>query len=193
MAMILVGGHAKNIGKTTLVCNIIAALLRLRWNAIKITTHRHEAIGCELRIEGTSWLLWEQISLTAQSDTTRFLRAGAEKAFLIQAEDAALEEAYSALRSLLRPDSHVIVESTRAATVLHSDLVMLVVNGAQTDFKSSAEQQFGEVDVVVWSGEQKPTPDFLPQMLQGKPIFPLITDSLDLQLRSLISDVVDAG
>jgi hypothetical protein len=193
MAMILVGGQAKNIGKTTLVCNIVAALSQLRWNAVKITTHRHEAVGCELRIEGTSWLLWEQISLTAQSDTTRFLRAGAEKAFLIQAEDAALEEAYSALRSLLRSDSHVIVESTRAATVLHSDLVMLVVNGAQTDFKSSAEQQFGEVDVVVWSGEQKPTPDFLPQMLQGKPIFPLITDSLDLQLRSLISDVVDAG
>jgi hypothetical protein len=138
-------------------------------------------------------VIWEQISLTAQSDTTRFLRAGAEKAFLIQAEDAALQEAYSALRSLLRPDSHVIVESTRAATVLHSDLFMLVVNGAQTDFKSSAEEQFGEVDVVVWSGEQKPTPDFLPQILQRKPVFPLMVDTLDSQLVSLISDVVDAG
>jgi molybdopterin-guanine dinucleotide biosynthesis protein len=193
MAMILVGGQAKNIGKTTLVCNIIAALSQLRWNAIKITTHRHEAIGCELRIEGTSYVVWEQVSLTAQSDTIRFLRAGAEKAFLIQAEDAALEEAYSVLLSLLRPDSHVIIESTRAAGILHSDLFLLVVNGAQTDFKSSAEQQFGNVDVVVLSGEQKPTPDFLPQMLQRKPILPLMTDSLDLQLVSLISDVVDAG
>jgi hypothetical protein len=193
MAMILVGGQTKNIGKTTLVCNIIEALSQLRWNAVKITTHRHEAIGCELRIEGTSYVIWEQISLTAQSDTTRFLRAGAEKAFLIQAEDAGLEGAYSALRSLLRPDSHVIVESTRAAGFLHSDLFLLVVNAGQAEFKLSAERQLENVDVVLFTGEQKPAPDFLPQMLQRKPIFPLMVDSVDSQLVSLIGDVVDGG
>ena len=193
MATILVGGQTKNIGKTTLVCNIIAAFSHLRWNGVKITSHRHEAIGCELRIEGTSYMVWEQISLAAQSDTTRFLRAGAEKAFLIQAEDAALEEAYSALRSLFRPDSHVIVESTRAARVLHSDLFLMVVNGAQTDFKSSAEQQLGNVDVIVLSGEQKPIPHFLSQMLQRKPVFSLMADSLDSHLVSLISDVIHGG
>jgi molybdopterin-guanine dinucleotide biosynthesis protein len=193
MAMILVGGQAKNVGKTTLVCNIIAALPQLRWNAIKITTHRHEAIGCELRIEGTSWLVWEQISAASQSDTIRFLGAGAEKAFLIQAESAALEEAYASLRSFLTPDSHVIVESTRAASILHPDLFLLLVNRGQIDFKSSAQQQLGNADVLLCRGEQKPTPDFLPKALQHKPIFRSMSSSVEPGLVSLISDVVDAS
>jgi hypothetical protein len=193
MAMIVVGGQAKNIGKTTLVCNIIAALPKVRWNAVKITTHRHEAIGCELRIEGTSWLVWEQISVASQNDTIRFLGAGAQKAFLIQAEDAALEEAYASLRSFLTPGSHAIVESTRAASILHPDIFLLLVNWDQIDFKSSAQQQLANVDVVLCWGEQKPTPDFLPKTLQDKPIFRLMPSSVEPELVSLICDVVDAS
>jgi hypothetical protein len=193
MAMILVGGQAKNIGKTTLVCNIVAALSQLRWNAVKITTHRHEAVGCELRIEGTSWLVWEQISLTTESDTTRFLRAGAEKAFLIEAEDAGLEEAHASLRSLLRENSHVIVESTRTARVLPPDLFLMLINTAETDVKPSAQQQLGNVDIVLLRGEQRPIPEFLPKILQDKPIFQSLPSGVDPQLVSLISDVVDAS
>lgn len=41
MAIIVVGGSNRGVGKTTLVCGLIAALPEYRWNAIKITTHDH--------------------------------------------------------------------------------------------------------------------------------------------------------
>jgi hypothetical protein len=41
MAIIVVGGSNRGVGKTALVCGLIAALPEYRWNAVKITTHEH--------------------------------------------------------------------------------------------------------------------------------------------------------
>lgn len=41
MAIIVVGGSNRGVGKTTLVCALIAALPEYNWNAVKISTHDH--------------------------------------------------------------------------------------------------------------------------------------------------------
>ena len=41
MAVIIVGGSGRNVGKTTLVCSLIAALPEYRWTAVKISAHEH--------------------------------------------------------------------------------------------------------------------------------------------------------
>jgi hypothetical protein len=41
MAIIVVGGSNRGVGKTALVCGLIAALPEYRWAAVKITTHEH--------------------------------------------------------------------------------------------------------------------------------------------------------
>ena len=41
MAIVVVGGHSRNIGKTSVVAGLIAALPELRWTAVKITQYGH--------------------------------------------------------------------------------------------------------------------------------------------------------
>ena len=72
MAIIVVGGSTKGAGKTTLVCGLIAALPEFRWNAIKITTHEHDDYPP----------IWEEKLPGDDSDTARYLAAGAARAFL---------------------------------------------------------------------------------------------------------------
>jgi hypothetical protein len=42
MAIIVIGGSNQGVGKTSLVCGLIAALPEYRWTAVKITTHDHK-------------------------------------------------------------------------------------------------------------------------------------------------------
>ena len=56
MAIVVVGGHTKNIGKTSVVAGLIAALPEMRWTAFKITQYGHgvcsangEPCDCETR------------------------------------------------------------------------------------------------------------------------------------------------
>ena len=129
MVLILVGGQAKHVGKTTLVCNIISAFPQLGWSAAKITNHKHEVTGCELLRRSDTWSIWEQTMAGDQNDTARFLRAGAKKAYLLQAEDADLMDGWKALRTIVS-EKDVIVESSRAAGFLHADLFLMMLDGA---------------------------------------------------------------
>ena len=75
MAIIVVGGSTRGAGKTTLVCGLIAALPEFRWTAVKITTHEH----------GYPTPIWEETHPGDETDTARYLAAGAKRAFLATA------------------------------------------------------------------------------------------------------------
>lgn len=75
MAIIVVGGSARGAGKTSLVCGLIAALPDFRWTAIKITSHDHSK----------RTPVWEEMQPGEETDTARYLTAGAARAFLVTA------------------------------------------------------------------------------------------------------------
>ena len=114
MSVIVVGGSNKGVGKTSLVCGIIAALPELRWTAVKITSHDY----------GQSKPIWTQPSIAAGeqegkgTDTERFLRAGAKQALLVTVLD---EQAPIAnIEEVLAPDDNVIIESNSILKQLHA-------------------------------------------------------------------------
>ena len=41
MSLVVVGGHSRNIGETSVAAGLIAALPRYNWTAMKITQHGH--------------------------------------------------------------------------------------------------------------------------------------------------------
>ena len=190
MALIVVGGQAKNVGKTTLLLNIMAAFPELRWSAVKITNHRHEPAGCELRADSASWSIWEQVSITGESDTCRFIQAGAQHAWLIQADDDALEGAYAALRRIVPAESNLIVESNRIGSLLDPDLFLLMIDAAQPEFKSSARQRLERIDAIVWRGSQGRFSGDAAAILTKKPSFLATKTELDPKLASLIRDLL---
>jgi hypothetical protein len=72
MAIIVVGGSTRGAGKTSLVCGLIAALPEFRWTAVKIAAHDH----------GHNTPIWEETQPGDETDTARYLAAGAARAFL---------------------------------------------------------------------------------------------------------------
>jgi hypothetical protein len=57
--IVVVGGSSRKVGKTTVICEIIAATSEAQWTAVKISPHVHE--------------------FGAEGDTGRYLAAGARR------------------------------------------------------------------------------------------------------------------
>ena len=73
MAIIVVGGGGRGAGKTALVCGLMRALPEIQWTAVKITTHEH----------GRETPIWEETTPGQETDTARYLSAGARRALLV--------------------------------------------------------------------------------------------------------------
>ena len=185
MALVVVGGQTKNVGKTTLVCNIIQAFPQIRWTAVKISNHAHAPEDCERVQAGAGWTIWQQRPTNDHTDTARFLRSGAERGLLIlHAGKPALREACTCLAHDCSAGG-VIVESASAAQFLDHDLLLMLLDPAHEDLKESARRQFDRVDAFLFRN-----PDLRVNAPMGreeqKPIFTAFPLGLDRGLRSML-------
>ena len=142
MPIIVVGGSNKSVGKTSLICGIIAAFPELRWTGVKITSHRYGQIEP----------VWEEHAVKGRqageaSDTSRFLGAGAHKAYLVTALDSVLP--WREMQAAFGRSRHVVFESNRIAKELRADLRLAVTSGAETGFKLSFIPFLNEADAVI--------------------------------------------
>lgn len=166
MALIVVGGQTKHVGKTTLVCEIIRHFVSAGWTAVKITSHFHEADDCTPISSGSDWRICEQAVSDTRADTARYLLAGAVRALLVCAESGSLPAACSALKREVLASANLIVESTTGAEVLAPDMFLLVVDPKSHEFKPWAREQLARAHrLVVSPGAQRiglDTPEPMP-------------------------------
>jgi hypothetical protein len=130
MTIIVVGGSGRGVGKTALVCGLIAALPEFRWTAVKITNHEH----------GKPELISEDRIAGQGSDTARYLAAGAERALLVTAQPYDLGQIAHQLlqpRGEKGPHPHLIFESNSILDHLKPDLCLMVNGGPQAERKAS--------------------------------------------------------
>ena len=87
--LVVVGGHSRNIGKTSVAAGLIRHLRDRRWAALKITqyglgvcSHHGEACGCETEPDHP-FALSEEYEPSG-TDSGRFLAAGAERSFWLR-------------------------------------------------------------------------------------------------------------
>jgi hypothetical protein len=190
MPFIVVGGQTKDIGKTTLVCNIIAAFADCSWTAMKLTTHAHKPLHCELLNQPEGRSIWRETSRGDDSDTARFLEAGAKEAYLIESPVERLSSACDWLLSRQGRQGHVIVESSSAAEFLSPDLFLILIHAGAANFKKSAIDQLSRADVFVRRGNEAELSIGISQPVKGKPVFEARLRGLDPGLHSLISSVL---
>src|SRR5580698_1055192 len=116
MPILVIGGHTRSVGKTSVVAGLIAALPAFRWTALKITQYGHGVCSangeaCDCATADHSWAVSEEKDRSGESDTSRFLVAGAVRVFWARTEQGRLAEAMPALRKRLAGARHVIMES----------------------------------------------------------------------------------
>ena len=186
--VIVVGGHTRSIGKTQLVCDVIAAFPQENWIAGKITQYGHGVCAqngenCDCAPdEHVCAISWEKGA--NDTDSGRFLAAGARRSFWLRTKQGFLAEGMPLLRKALN-DLHdddqgdpacVILESNTLLQFLKPSLYLMVLDPSKEDFKDSAKLQMDRASAFVlrqpvhlenpgeWQG--------LPlQLLRGKPQF----------------------
>jgi hypothetical protein len=151
--LVVVGGHSRNVGKTSVVCGLIRQLPELHWTAIKITQYGHGVCSqdgkpCECKDPLHPVMLSAETGAKPATDSGRYLAAGARRAFWLRTAAGDLAEALPRLRVLLAEGGNFIVESNSLIHVMRPDLYILVVDGANPDFKPSCRRVLDRVDVV---------------------------------------------
>ncbi|MGA7221200.1 MAG: hypothetical protein WBX38_22990 [Candidatus Sulfotelmatobacter sp.] len=154
MAIIVIGGHSRTVGKTSVVSELICALPEYDWTAIKITQYGHgicsaNGAPCDCATADHSWAISEERDRSGESDTSRFLLAGASHSLWVRTEHGRLAEAMPALRQRIEGARHAIVESNSVLKFLRPDLYLTVLDPATADFKTSAQEFLDRADALI--------------------------------------------
>ena len=207
--VIVVGGHTRSIGKTQLVCDLISAFPERKWIAGKITQYGHGVCAqngdhCDCAPdEHVCAISWEKQA--NETDSGRFLAAGARRSFWLRTKQGFLAEGMPLLRAALHQtesDSvdgpgNLILESNTLLQFLKPSLFLMVVDPAKADFKDSARMQMDRASAVIlrkaaakaataWAGTSTKLLDEKPQFLQreGEELPPQLCE----QVRDMLRD-----
>jgi hypothetical protein len=154
MKTVVIGGHSRNIGKTSVMVGLIRALNFLDWTAVKITQHGH-GVGSrdgEPRggaPEGHPFILTEETDPRGRGDTRRFLAAGARRALWFRVRRGRLAAAFPALSEALRGAEFAMIESNSILEFLAPELYVVVLDPARRDFKASTRRRLERADALV--------------------------------------------
>ncbi len=112
--VLLIAGQQQNVGKTTLASKIISHFTREnKITGIKITPHFHNSIGDALIIEkATNYQISKETTPDSNKDTSIMLQAGAEEAYLLEAEPEYLEKGFIQVMKYIPDNNLVVCEST---------------------------------------------------------------------------------
>jgi molybdopterin-guanine dinucleotide biosynthesis protein len=160
MAIVVIGGHSRSVGKTSVVAGLISALPERRWTAIKITQYGHgvcskdgQPCDCAVDDQEHSFAIAEELDRSGESDTSRFLVAGAEHSIWVRTRQGFLAEAMPRVRRELErareQNNDVIIESNSVMRFVRPDLYITVLDPANPDFKPSAREYLDRADAVI--------------------------------------------
>jgi hypothetical protein len=168
--VLVVGGQSRGVGKTALVEELLRAFPAAGWAAAKITPHEHRpgSIGAE------GFALEQEQDRSGRSDSSRFLVAGARRAFWLQTRPEGLARALAALWAELGEAENVVLEGNAVLEVLEPTLYLAVVDPGRDECKPSLAALLGRADAVLLRaalgqpGGAFPVP---PEMLERTPEF----------------------
>ncbi len=154
MAVVVVGGHSRSVGKTSVVAGLIAALPEYNWTAFKVTQYGHgicsrSGKACHCASDDHTWAISEEQDRSGESDTSRFLVAGAQSAWWVRTELGRLAEAMPSIRQKFSAVQNVILESNSILKFLRPDLYLSVLDPGKADFKNSAKEFLGHADAFI--------------------------------------------
>ena len=179
MPLIVIGGHSRSVGKTSVVAGLIAALPEYNWTALKITQYGHGVCSangqpCHCATDDHSWAISEEKDRSGETDTSRFLAAGAVRAWWVRTEQGRLAEAMPMVRRKLAESGYVILESNSILKFVRPDLYLTVLDPATADFKKSAQEFLDRADaVILHENAAKPVAwrDLSLKPVAGRPLF----------------------
>lgn len=157
MALVVVGGHTRNIGKTSVMAGLISAMPEMRWTAFKITQFGHGVCSangepCDCETADHTIAISQERERSSGTDSSRYLAAGAERSFWVRTRQGQLAEAMPRVRQEIARSENAIVESNSVLRFLQPDVLVCVLDAETADFKPSAKRYLDRADAIVLTG-----------------------------------------
>lgn len=181
MAIVVVGGHSRSVGKTSVVAGLIAALPEMHWMAFKITQFGHGVCSangepCDCETADHRLAISEERDAKSGTDSARYLAAGAVRSFWVRTRQGQLAEAMPRIRKELERTENAVIESNSILRFLRPDLYLSVLDPAVADFKDSARLYLDRADAVLVPEGRLETPEWKGvslKLLEGTPVLPV--------------------
>ncbi|MHB1023917.1 MAG: hypothetical protein ACYC46_06085 [Acidobacteriaceae bacterium] len=154
MAIVVIGGHSRNIGKTSAVASLIASTPEMHWTAFKVTQFGHGVCSangdpCDCETDAHLVAVTEERNAASGTDSARFLAAGAARSFWVRTRQGNLAEAMPRIRKELAQVENAIFESNSILRFLKPDVYLSILDRATADFKDSARLYLDRADAVL--------------------------------------------
>jgi hypothetical protein len=179
MPILVIGGHTRNIGKTSVVAGLITALRAFHWTALKITQYGHGVCSangepCDCVTADHSLAVSEEKDRSGDSDTSRFLLAGADHSWWVRTQQGHLAEAMPRIRKILATTQNAVIESNSILRFMKPDLYLTVLDPQTADFKTSAQTFLDRADAILLHSSDSKQPAWKQVSLKpvaDRPIF----------------------
>jgi hypothetical protein len=154
--LVVIGGHTRNIGKTSVVAGLIAELPELNWTAIKITQYGHgqcssDGEPCECAVTDVEHpcAVSRETDSGSGTDSSRYLAAGARRAYWVRTATGQLAYALPEIRQIFGTSENVIVESNSILQFFKPDLYFAVMDFGAEDFKQTSLVSLDRADALI--------------------------------------------
>ena len=207
MAIVVIGGHSRNIGKTSAVASLIARLPQFRWTAFKITQYGHgfctaDGAPCDCQTDDHTIAISAERDPQTGTDSARFLAAGAVKSLWVRTRQGMLAAAMPRIRKELAEAENAIIESNSILQFLRPDLYLSVLDFGTADFKDSARLFLDRADAILlrasgrdlapqWSGVSAKLIEHTPQFVIAPPDY--MSDQIVDFVRGRLEGVRDSA
>jgi molybdopterin-guanine dinucleotide biosynthesis protein len=178
MSIVVIGGHSRSVGKTSVVAGLIHALQEFNWTALKITQYGHGVCSangepCDCVTDDHTRAITEERDRSGKTDTSRYLVAGAARSLWVRTRQGMLAEAMPDIRRKIAGAGNVMMESNSVIRFLRPDLYITVLDAETADFKDSAREFLDRADaLVLHRNDQGPRWNSVSlKPVQGRPFF----------------------
>jgi molybdopterin-guanine dinucleotide biosynthesis protein len=176
--VVAIAGAASNVGKTTLLCDLLRELSRGEsWEAIKLTRGHYRSCGRDPHACCVSDLLGDQPTIRSGRDETyafgrdtgRYWDAGATNVHWLIATNDQVEQGIKQALGRVR-SQNVLIEGTSFLRFIKANFTVLVVRSGGEQLKPSARSALSDdlVDAVYISGDE---PETASKSFPGLPLY----------------------
>jgi len=156
--LVVVGGHSRDVGKTSVMSGLICTLPQWEWTALKVTQYGHgicsskgdpcDCAPTEPEQMEHPYVLTQEEMLT-NTDTGRYLAAGAVRSFWLRTQQGQLGGAAPVIRKMIAACGNVMVESNSILEFFDPDLYLVVMDFSKEDFKPSSLRFLDRADAII--------------------------------------------
>jgi hypothetical protein len=148
--LVVVGGQSRDIGKTSAMCGLIRSTKKRGWAALKITLHgKHACNPCDCAPDTPGGIDLTEEYEPGNTDTGRYLAAGAQRSFWLRAPAGRLYEAADLIRRIVDQNENTIVESNSIMEFFDPDVYLMLLDFACEDFKASSLKYMDRADAYL--------------------------------------------